>query len=227
MSVIAEYTVPTESFALSATLAAVPGMVVEIERVVAHGQDQVVPYLWVTGEADDEFDRIVRDDPTTTEVTKLDTYEDGTLYRAKWTRKIESVVHAYTETGATIVEAVGRASGWELRMRFDEERLVAAFGDYCRDNDVAFELNRLYHPTEPMAGGQFGLTPKQRTALVAALDRGYFDIPRRSTMGEVADELGISQQSLSKRLRRGHRNLVSNVLTVGGSQDGDGDGNAG
>lgn len=220
MSVIAEYTVPTESFALSETLTAVPGMAVEIERVVAHSQDRVVPYLWVTGEASDEFDRIVRDDPTTTEVTKLDTYEDGTLYRAKWTQKIESVVHAYTEVGATIVEAVGRASGWELRMRFDEERLVASFGDYCREHDVAFELNRLYHPTEPRTGGRFGLSTKQRAALTTALDRGYFDVPRRSTMGEVADELGISQQSLSKRLRRGHRNLIANALTVEDTEDG-------
>lgn len=65
-----------------------------------------------------------------------------------------------------------------------------------------------------MAGGQFGVTPKQREALVTALQAGFYDIPQRATMTEVADTLGISQQALSKRLRRAHGNLVSNVLTV-------------
>lgn len=219
MSVIAEYTVSPDSLALSETLNELPGMIVEIGRVVAHGQDRVMPYFWVQGEEYEKFERLVQTDPTTTDVTKLDSYEDGTLYRATWVEQIEGIVYPYTGIGATIIEATGHADGWELRMRFDEERLVSEFGAYCRDNAIPFELNRLYHPSEPMAGGQYGLSPKQRAALVTALECGCFDIPRNTTMGEVADVLGISQQSLSKRLRRAHRNLVTNVLTVGSRRE--------
>lgn len=214
MSVIAEFTVPTNALALSETLTEAPEMIVEIERVVAHDENRVMPYFWVRGGDYTTFETAVNDDPTVKNVTKLDEYEDGTLYRAEWTQNIESLVYAYLETGATIVEATGRADNWELRMRFDDEQLVAEFRDYCRQNDIAFELNRLYHPSEPMAGGQYGLSPKQRTALVTALEHGYFDVPRAVSMDELADELGIAQQSLSKRLRRAHRNMITNVLTV-------------
>ena len=219
MSVITEFTVPAETLALSETLEEAPEMIVEIERVVAHDEGRVMPYFWIRDGDYTEFETAVKDDPTTQNVTKLDEYEDGTLYRAEWTQNIESLVYAYLETGATIVEATGRADSWELRMRFDDEELVGDFQDYCRRNDISFELNRLYRPSNPMGGGQYGLSPKQRNALVTALDRGYFDVPRAVSMGELANEIGISQQSLSKLLRRGHRNLVTSVLTVSHPDD--------
>ncbi|MFC4549084.1 bacterio-opsin activator domain-containing protein [Halorussus sp. GCM10023401] len=219
MSVIAEFTVPADTLALSETLTATPEMIVEIERVVAHDENRVMPYFWVRGDDYTAFETAVNDDPTVQNVTKLDEYEDGILYRAEWTQNIESLVYAYLETGATIVEATGRSDNWELRMRFDDEQLVTDFREHCMRNEIPFELNRLYHPTEPMAGGQFGLSPKQRTALLAAVEHGYFDIPRAVSMDELADKLGIAQQSLSKLLRRAHRNTVTNVLTVSHPDD--------
>lgn len=34
-------------------------------------------------------------------------------------------------------------------------------------------------------------------------------------MGELAEEIGVSQQALAKRLRRGYRNLIEDSLVVG------------
>lgn len=50
MSIIAEFSVPAEEFALYETLCEVPGMTVEVERVVAHEADCIVPYFWTSGE---------------------------------------------------------------------------------------------------------------------------------------------------------------------------------
>jgi predicted DNA binding protein len=43
---------------------------------------------------------------------------------------------------------------------------------------------------------------EQQIALVA-LERGYFDVPRRTPLAELADELGMGDVELSRRLRRG------------------------
>lgn len=220
MSIIAEFTVPAEEFALTHTLTTAPEMIVQIERVVAHSEDRLMPFFWILGGDYTDFEAAIHDDPSVKNVTRLDELEEGTLYRAEWTQNIASIVYAYTEIGATIIEATGRADAWELRMRFDDEGLLSDFQDYCNANDISFTLNRLYHPSEPMAGGQFGLSRKQRTALVTALNSGYFNIPRNVTMGELAETLGISQQSLSKRIRRAHRNLITNVLTISHPNDG-------
>lgn len=219
MSVIAEFTVPAEEFALTATLRAAPEMIVDVERVVAHADERVMPFFWVRGGDYEEFETTVRDDPSVRDVTLLDEYDDGDLYRAEWTQNVESLVYAYLEIGATILEATGRAETWELQMRFSDGELVSDFRDYCAGRGINYELKRLYRPTEPMAGGQQGLSPKQRDALMAAFEAGYFDVPRSATMDGLADELGISQQSFSKRLRRAHRNLVANALTVNHPDD--------
>lgn len=219
MSVIGEFTVPTEEFALAETLTAVPEMIVEIERVVAHSDDRVMPFFWIFGGNYDEFETAIQADPSVQNVTRLDDLDGGTLYRAEWTQNIETIIYAYTKIGATILEAIGREDAWELRMRFDDDGLLSDFQDYCLENDIAFTLNRLYHPSQPMAGGQFGLSQKQRIALITALEHGYFNVPRKITMGELAKTLDISQQSLSKRLRRAHRNLITNVLTISHPDD--------
>lgn len=50
-----------------------------------------------------------------------------------------------------------------------------------------------------------GLTTRQRETLRLAADRCYFEIPRRATLADLADELGVSDQAISERLRRdGH-----------------------
>lgn len=219
MSIIAEFTVPSEEFALAATLEAAPEMIVEIERVVAHTDERIMPFFWIRDGDYEEFEATVGDDPSVRDVTPLDEFDDGHLYRAEWTQNIESLVYAYLDIGATILEATGRADQWELQMRFHDSNALAEFRDYCAENDITYELTRLYQPSEPMAGGQYELSPKQHDALMKALEEGYFDVPRSVTMGELADDLGIAQQSLSKRLRRAHRNLVTNTLTVSHPDD--------
>lgn len=219
MSVIAEFAVPADEFALSSTLEAAPEMIVDIERVVAHSDDSIMPFFWVRGGDYETFEDEVEGDPSVRHVKLLDEYDDGNLYRAEWTQKIESIVYAYLDLGATIIEATGRAEEWKLQMRFEDEGALTDFRDYCSENDVPYDLKRLYHPSEPTPGGQYDLTPKQHDALRKALEEGYFDVPRSVTMDEMADDIGISQQSLSKRLRRAHRNLIASTLTISHPED--------
>lgn len=59
---------------------------------------------------------------------------------------------------------------------------------------------------------QWGLTKRQEAALLTALDAGYFEVPKRATATDVADELGISKSAFLERLRRGQRDLVRQAL---------------
>jgi predicted DNA binding protein len=65
-------------------------------------------------------------------------------------------------------------------------------------------------------GAWYGLTPRQRRTLELAVRRGYYDIPRRCTTIELADELGISDQAVTERLRRGIVTFVTNALLFEG-----------
>lgn len=219
MSIIAEFTVESEDFALSHSLTATPEMIVEIERVVATLEDRIMPYFWITGGDLTEFENAFQKDKSVKNITAIDEIDGARLYRAEWTENIETIVYAYLEIGATILRAVGRDKYWELRMRFDDREKLTDFRDYCKKNDISFELTQLREQEEPMASAQYDLTRKQREALVTALEAGYYDVPQEVTMSELADGMGITQQALSKRFHDGHKNLITSVLTVSHPDD--------
>ncbi|TYL36233.1 bacterio-opsin activator [Natronococcus pandeyae] len=221
MSVLGEFTIHPADFALHHALSAVPETVVEIERLVATTEERVMPYFWAVGGDQDRFEAALADDPTVTQTARIDRIDGAVLYRAEWTSNIETIVYAYVEMGATILEATGNNESWEIEMRFDDEDKVTKFHKYCQENEVSFELDRLHEQAQPMASSQYGLTPKQRETLVTAYEAGFFDVPQQITMTELADQLGITQQALSKRLHHAHKNLVGNVLTIGQVGEGD------
>lgn len=56
------------------------------------------------------------------------------------------------------------------------------------------------------------LTDPQVEVLLLAYDRGYFNSPRDVTMAELGDELGITQQAVASRLRRGIDRILGETL---------------
>lgn len=218
MSVIGEFTVPSDSFLLGESLRAVPEMAVELQRVVAHSHDRIVPFFWAHRGDEEAFDAAIREDPTLTDVVRLDDYDEGVSYRGTWTGTAEGIAYAYIDAGATILDATGQGDSWTLRMRFDDDRTLSEFHRRCRAQDIPFTLLQLYHPSQPMGGGQYGITPAQREMLVTAYHQGYYDVPRELTMGSLAEELGTTQQTLSKRFRRAHSTLIENTLVVTGEE---------
>ncbi|ELZ08959.1 bacterio-opsin activator HTH domain-containing protein [Halovivax asiaticus JCM 14624] len=213
MSIFGKFHVPSSAFALHETLTAVPDLAIEIERVVV--TDEVLtPYFWISGVSPSAFETAARGDPTIQHIKKLDEFADSALYRAEWTAQVQSVLYAYTEIDAVILEATGTDQRWELRIRFDDRDQLGAFQDYCERHRIAFSLQQLTQLSQPKTGGQYGLTPKQQEALVAAWEAGYFETPKEAALTDVADELDITQQSLSKRLQRANQALIGNTLVV-------------
>ncbi|TYL40272.1 bacterio-opsin activator [Natronococcus pandeyae] len=212
MSLFGEFHVPAKAFALHETLRTLPDLVVEVERVVA-ADEILTPYFWVTGVDGETFEQAVTSDPTVRDVRHIDDYDRSMLYRAEWTENVESLVYAYAEAGVTILEASAQHDEWELRMRFTDREGLDEFQSYCADYDIPYRLTQLFARAHPRGVGQYGLTEKQHEALVTAWEMGYFSSPSVS-LKDVAAELDITQQSLSKRLHRGHEALISNTLAV-------------
>lgn len=218
MSLFGEFHVPADEFTFHETFLAEPSTVIEIERVVAT-DELLTPYFWVSKISPDDFEATAREDPTIEQLQRLDEYEKATMYRADWTDRVDTLVYAYTHIGAAIMGAEGQDSEWVLRMRFDDREKLDEFNEYLNDNDVSFELRRLYEITHPRTGSQFGLTRKQTEALTTAWEQGFFELPREATMADVAAVIDIAPQSLSDRLRRAQNKLIEDALRVEGPAD--------
>ena len=59
-------------------------------------------------------------------------------------------------------------------------------------------------------GGLFqGVTARQRTAMVTAIRRGYYRIPRPVTTAELAHDLGVSREAFEALLRKAENKLLT------------------
>ena len=215
MSTVAELSIPAPEFALAATLDEFPHVKFEIERVVAHETERVMPFVWATGETDREsLDEALSADPSVENFTELAAFDDEWLYRMEWVEDIRIVLHILLDQEGTVLNADGRDEQWQLRILFPDRDSLSATYDFCREEDLSMTVERIYE-----LGGEnrdrYGLTELQHETLVAAVEAGYFDIPQQSTLDDLAADLGITHQALSERLHRGHKTLIENALIVG------------
>lgn len=213
MSVVGDFTIPAKAFALEEALSTAPEMTIEADRLASHSPKEVFPFFWATGSNFERFYQALEDDPTVTEVSVASESENEVLYRLKWSDKFCSLIHEMVDYHASIMEAKAQGDHWNLRLRFANEGMVSSFQNHFRETRHRFDVNKLYHPTGSRQGA-FGLTREQHEALVTAVNAGYFSVPRTASTEEVSDELGISANAVSERIRRGCETLVRSGLFI-------------
>jgi predicted DNA binding protein len=116
---------------------------------------------------------------------------------------------------ASILSLSGFDDQWAFRVLFPDRDALSATCEFCRDRNPTFDLRQVYEVSNSSQRGHFGLTDEQHEALVAGLECGYFDVPRRATMDDLAADLEISRQAVSEWLRQGHHRLIESAFVIG------------
>ena len=207
MSLIAEFTIHSPRLALQPTLQAVPDVTAELEGQIATSHHHPLLMVWVTGDIavfETELDR----DPTVEGASVVEQLETTRLYRIELTDDLQPIYPTYQELGAAPLAGSGTHEGWHRRVRFPDRDALARFHDFCKGQDVSFTLHRLYRPSAT-EDDDLGLTDEQRRTLQVAFQEGYFEVPRATGLAEIGEELGVSAQSVSERLRRGIRRTLA------------------
>ena len=208
MSVLLSFSIDAEAFELGRVLAVPPGMSVELERMVPTGS-MVVPFVWATGPDHEGFAEGVRAHPAVESLTVLDRFGEKGLYRLDWQEAPTDLVTAIQRSGAAVLGARG-GRRWEFRLRFSETEQVPRFHSMVREAGLPINIEQ----TQPLSDDEdtYGLSEKQRHALTIAVERGYFASPSEVKLDELADELDITRQALSKRIRRGNEKILQRAL---------------
>lgn len=96
--------------------------------------------------------------------------------------------------------------GWNEEKLFKDYTALSEFQTTWEENGISVEIRLITHDSMSFDDDSpYGLTERQQEALTLALSQGYYERPRQTTATELADELGISQPSMSDLLRRGER----------------------
>jgi predicted DNA binding protein len=206
MSVIVEYALAPPNLTLAETFATVD-VRLSIERTVGTDPSEPVLFTWVETDRFDAFEAAMEADPTVADPTVL-SRSDKRLYRLQVTG--EAPVVTYPEIvrlGGRRLKARYEDGWWHARTRFPDLASFETYRRYLEANGVEHRVVSQY--AADGTDREFdGLTDAQRETLALAYRRGYFSVPREVTATELADELGISNQAVSERLRRGYARLV-------------------
>lgn len=73
---------------------------------------------------------------------------------------------------------------------------------------MSFELESIYETSGP----DDLLTDRQRRLLVAAVERGYYDTPRRCSLTDLAEHQGIAKSTASETLHRAEETVVKQFV---------------
>ncbi|OLZ40552.1 bacterio-opsin activator [Natrinema saccharevitans] len=214
MAIEASFTIDRTEFPLTAVFEAFPDATIELDRVVPT-DDAVVPYFWISAAGIDELTADLSEDEGIETVKIIDRLEAQLFVRIDWNLDYASVLTGLVETDVTLLSGFGDSENWTFEVRSADQAAVAEFQTYCRANDIPVRLAQLHALSPLESDGEYDLTEGQRTALVLAYSRGYFDSPRKATQADLADELDISRQAVSSRLQRGLRRLVASSLITG------------
>ncbi|WP_331232441.1 helix-turn-helix domain-containing protein [Natronorarus salvus] len=211
MASIAVFSVAAATFPLGSVFDDLPEVTVELERIVPTGE-VVVPYFWIYGADSEAVLDAFYDKPGVLNIELVDSIDESVLMRAEWDYEVHGIKRGIFESGLTLLSASGSSDEWRFELRAPDRVSLSAFQSYCQENCIGVELTRLYTLSERRTDREYGLTEPQLDGLTLAFDRGYFDSPRRTTLEELADELGVSRPAVSDRLRRGLRNLLASTI---------------
>ncbi|WEL22726.1 helix-turn-helix domain-containing protein [Halorhabdus sp. BNX81] len=191
-----------------------PELSVDVEGIDAGQSVPLRLFFWARGVAGDELRAALRSDRTVSAVEQLSSTPSGTLYRSIHDASLPTVAvyNAAIEHDALLLAATSEGDGWNVRFRIPDRNKLSAFCSHCEQIGVDVTVASIRDHDAAALDDEFGLTPSQRELLMLAWDRGYFSIPRDTSLSELAAEFDISQQAASERLRRGLWTLVSKTV---------------
>lgn len=209
--VVAEFRVG--SAVAADALRAVPAARLELDGTTVLGDEGHDLAVWARGVETHlrAFERALTTDDGVRDWRRItDPIAGRTPYRIE-TAADEPFSGLLTGFDGIVLDAIGTHEGWDVRVLVSNRADLAAVVETWREAGLTIDLTRLRAPSDP-ADGDSGLTDSQRAMLERALETGYFDVPRNTSLDDLGGEFDISGQSASERLRRGTATLLAHVL---------------
>ena len=218
--IIAEYTL--DHPVLRETLRRVPGIELAWEDSYTDPSGQMRIIVWVDCDDFDALDAAIADDPTVANPTLLTEAGGRRLYRLDLVGEgaTSSIMPLVMEVGGVQQRIVATGDGWRNRTRFPSREAFERVYRFCLDHDIDFEFHRIYAQSELFTPEAPELSNAQRDLLIEAVESGYLEIPRRASLAELGERLGISESAASERFRRGVKKLIEETVLADAEREG-------
>jgi predicted DNA binding protein len=211
VATVFEVEVPAATLALADTFERAPHVEVRLERSVGGARDPTTPFAWIHGVETDRAADLLAADRSVADADMFGEDGDSCLFEIDFDGGICAFTETISERDGVIVRASATNGVWTFQLRFTDRSDVGEVFDDEFTRQYEATVTRLYGSNDAPTV-RAGVTEKQRQALEAAFEMGYYTVPRGVDLRAVGNRLGVSRQAVSERLRRAHEMLVADFL---------------
>lgn len=205
---VAVLTLPAGELALADSFRVASDVRFRLEQTALAETTNRVP-VWITGHERTTIEAALDGDASVDSYTMLEANGGEWLYDLKFASGTRFVQQSIFACGGLILDAGAAEDRWTLTVRFPSRHDLSEVQNRLAEEgvDVTFEeIHTGGHDARTAA-----LTDAQYEVIEAALEGGYFDVPRGASLEDLADGLGISHQAASERLRRAEKQALSGL----------------
>lgn len=148
----------------------------------------------------------VRDSDSVTELELLQRYEDTVLVQFETTMPL--LLFPVQDSGVPLTMPFTIENGqaeWEITA---PQHRLSELGAQLEEFGIPFTVDEVRQRIE----SERLLTERQLRLVTAAVECGYYDTPRRCSLTELADELGLAKSTCSETLHRAEGKIVKRFL---------------
>jgi predicted DNA binding protein len=182
-----------------------PDLIVEALSRYTTGPRAITVELRIQGTEDKDWGPELRKGPNVASVQRMARFGRPNVYLVTWSAPKEhtALVRRYDLIGAVPIVMAGGHASLSLALRAP---LLHRMTRELRRR--GFELEVL--EVRPLRGAQLrgGLTPKQRARFQAAIESGFFDVPRKVTLDELARRYSIRKSAFAESLALARRKIL-------------------
>lgn len=204
-----------DSAVLETALEHAPGMRATVQHVDSTASIPLRSVFWATGGDFDAFEAGLEADDTVADARLVAENGDERLYRVRYAPDMPDVTiyESAIEADGVFLKGETDGDGWTVKMLFPTRDSFNEFREACASVDLTVDVDSIYSKPFSGSGDEIALTDPQRDLLTRAVQVGYFDIPRETTLQELGQQMNISGQAASERLRRGMETLIRETVT--------------
>jgi predicted DNA binding protein len=195
---------------LQTTLRRVDEINITVHELATGGDTSFRLFLVVTGDCLGEFERCLETDDTVVGYDRLNDNAGERMYQVNAVPGTvdQQMYEAAIDIGGVYHSSTNVDGAWYTKMNFPDResfRVFQAATNECGGNiqPTIIRDEKFFLPNRV-----FGLTEKQREVISEAVKGGYFEVPRGSSLSEIADRVDISDQAASERIRRALRTIA-------------------
>lgn len=217
MTVTTKIHIEHDKLALVPTLRTLDDISIEvITQGTTNPGATVFPFL-VDYDDREELERAFKDDPTVERYELVSWGDRRGIYYIEHTPETKLISTIVMGVNGFLTHTETKGNGWLVQLLLPDKDALNTVWQYARENDISLDIIEIHGSKSASEESSYGLTDEQRTALLKAYEKGYFRELRDMSLGDVADEMGLSSTAMSGRLRRGMQNLIRTTIVE--SQD--------